>query len=141
MTESINSKNFRYSILITSLLLAFGAFITVGISIFLYAFDYDTTGKFLLTFAIVLCISVLIFCWIYLYLSGKLQGYLTSGYPFVFGDFVHLVTEQNSETPKSFSVKDELPPKYDTLPTIVVDTSNELPTYNEFCNKDGELDL
>ena len=141
MTELSSSKNFRYSILITSLLLAFGAFVTAAVSIFLYALDYDTIGKFLLTFSIILCISVLIFCWIYLYLSGRLQGYITNGYPFVFGEFIRLETHRDVETPKSFSSKDEFPPNYDTLPTTACETPNELPSYNEFYTKEGESEL
>ena len=142
MAEIIQSKNLRYSILITSLLLALGAFITVVVSIFLYALDYNTIGKILLTFSIVLSIFVLVFCWIYLYVSGRLQGYLTNGgYPIVFGDFVHLEARQQSETTLSFSGKEDLPPKYDTLQTMGVDTSTELPSYNELCTKDEQLDL
>ncbi|KAI6660771.1 hypothetical protein LOD99_10219 [Oopsacas minuta] len=130
MTELRGSMKLRISILVTSLLLAIGALVTVALSVVLYALDFSSIGKYVLAISVLLSLTVMSFCWIYLYLSGRTQSF-SIGYPFVLNE-ISIDTQQNVEADKDISTPggDEFPPKYDTLPALV---STELPSYNQFC--------
>ena len=134
MVEFRSSSKLRISFLSSAIILALLASSTLLAAILLYVHDFDLIGKYILTLSVFLSLSVLFFCWSYLYLSGRLRNYFTTAPPIMLHEFIHVRQEMDVGDKKSnvpVPVKDELPPKYNTLPAPV--SANELPTYREYC--------